>query len=324
MTIRWMDGFDLYNSTYNGSSRYPSFPSGNVYATGRLGVGQCLDVSNGGIKWPTAGGSAITDLSFGFGLKVTTLNNQLARLWNGGTVVASLNITSTGAIAVYRGDSANLLGTSAAGLILTNIWNYLEVEFVRNASTGVYKVYLNGVSVLNLTAQNTGSLDVDSVQLYWPQEFMVDDLYSTDTSTRIGEVRIDVLRPDADTAQKDWTASAGSDNYAMLDDTTFGSTDFVSTITAGDKDYYTCSDLSFDPANIFAVQATTLAKKDDATTRTFRSNIKSSATEANGETRGLSTSYSVYADIFETNPDGSVAWDQTSVNAVQVGIEVVS
>ena len=325
MSITWMDGFDLYNSTYNGAAKgYSSFPGGSSYATGRLGVGQCLSASNAGTKWPVSAGSAITNLSFGFAFQVSSLGNTLVTFWNGGSVIDSLRINSSGQLQAYRGDAATLLGSSASGLVAVDTWNYLEVEFTRDASAGVFKAYLNGVQVLNLTGQNTGASDIDSLQVYWPQTYKMDDLYTTNTATKLGECRIDTLRPSADTATKDWTPSTGTANYAMVDETTFDASDYVTGASVGNKDYYDCANLSFTPASVFAVQVTTLAKKDDANTRTFRGNIKSSSTEGNGATRGLGTSYSIYSDIFETDPNGSIAWTATSVNAAQVGIEVVS
>jgi hypothetical protein len=229
---------------------------------------------------------------------------------------------ATGTLVAKRGGTT--LGTSASPVLVAATWAYIECEFHRNGSTGTFKAYVNGVQVLNLTGQNTGASDIDTVKVGAGTAFSMDDLYCTNTATKLGECRIDVLHPTADTATKDWTPSTGSNNYAVVDDTTFDLTDYVTAATAGNKDYYALGDLSFAPNNIFAVQVTHVAKKDDATTRTYRANIKSSSTEANGATRGLGTSYVVYADIFETDPNGSIAWTQTSVNALNAGIEVVS
>ena len=327
MTVTWMESFDNYNSTNNPNSAgggYSSYPSGNVYATGRFGVGQCLDVSNATIKYPVNGGSTTDQLSWGQAFKVASLNHEAVTLWSGGSIAGQLRINTSGAFEFWRGDFSALLGTSAAGLVNTLSWNYIEMEWVKSATVGVAKVYLNGVLVLNLTNVNTGTLAVDALSTYWPQEYWIDDLYVTNTSTRLGEIRIDTIRPTADTADKDWTPSAGTDNYAMVDEATFSTTDYLSSTTVGDKDYYALGDLSFEPANIYAVRLLTLAKKDDATTRTFRGNIKSSSSEANGTTRGLGTSYTFYGDIFPTDPNGSIAWTQASINSLQAGIEVVS
>lgn len=326
MTVTWMDGFDLYTTTNDGTTKYTSWPNFDGFATGRLGVGQCVTWGgNTGIIFPNNGGSTTATLSIGVGYKSDNVvsADQLFSFRNAGSEICSLEITDTGAVQAKRGST--VLGTSAASLVVNSVWAYIEVEFERHASAGVFKAYVNGVQALNLTAQNTGASDIDSIRVgAGNATFYLDDLYVTDTSTKLGECRIDVLRPSADTATKDWAASTGVNNYACVDDTTFDTADYVSAASVGNKDYYNCSDLSFNPASIFAVQVTTMAKKDDATTRTYRGNIKSSSSEGNGATRGLSTSYNVYSDIFNTDPNGSIAWTQASVNAAQVGIEVVS
>lgn len=326
MSITWMDGFDLYTSTNDGTTKYTDWVGFESYPTGRLGVGQCINWGgNSYINFPANHGSTTADLSIGFAGRYENLNNagMILELRNGTTQICQLEINSAGSLIAKRGGTT--LGTSAAGVIATNTWAYIETEFTRHASAGVFKVYANGVQVLNLTAQNTGASDIDGVRVgAGNTQMYIDDLYVTNTATKLGECRIDTLRPSADTATKDWTASTGVNNYACVDDTTFDTADYVSAASAGNKDYYNCADLSFNPASVFAVQVTTFAKKDDANTRTFRGNVKSSSSEANGATRGLSTSYSIYSDIFETDPNGSVAWTQASVNAAQVGIEVVS
>ena len=51
-----------------------------------------------------------------------------------------------------------------------------------------------------------------------------------------------------------------------------------------------------------AVQLATVARKDDAGSRSLRAVLKSGATTANGATRVLGTSYAVYDDRFEIDP----------------------
>jgi hypothetical protein len=176
---------------------------------------------------------------------------------------------------------------------------------------------------------NTGSSSIDAVVLSSDGSFstqrIYDDLYMTNTATRVGERRIDVLRPSADTAQKDWTPSTGTNNSALVDDTTFNDdTDYVSASTVGNKDLYDIGNLGFTPAAITALQVTYRARKDDATTREIRANVKSGSTTANGATKGMTTSYQTFFDIYETDPATSAAWTTSAVNALQIGPEVVT
>lgn len=324
MAIRFYDGFELYAADADLAKKVGvlASPGFAAFQTGRLGVGKCMYRAGGYSFAPFA--SAQSQLSIGTAYRLETLAQAGTpfEFRNSGSTICDLLITSSGALQARRNGTE--LGVTSAGLIAINTWYYIEAEFVRDASAGSFKVWLNGVQVLNLTAINTGASDINEIRMgNTGNNVSLDDLYVTDAATKLGEVRIDALAPTADTATKGWTASSGSDNYAMVDEQPFSTSDYV-TGSTGDKDYYDFADLSFDPASIFAVQVTTLAKKDDATARTFRGNIKSSSSEGNGATRGLGTSYVMYPDIFETDPNGGGAWTQASVNAAQVGIEVVS
>src|SRR5262245_27001658 len=82
--------------------------------------------------------------------------------------------------------------------------------------------------------------------------------------------------------------------------------------------------LGFTPDTVHAVQVTMVARKDDAEARQLRTKLKSGTTTADGATQGMATSYLPYGDLYETDPDTAMAWTPSGVNAMQVGIEVVS
>jgi hypothetical protein len=51
-----------------------------------------------------------------------------------------------------------------------------------------------------------------------------------------------------------------------------------------------------------AVQLATVARKDDAGTRSLRAVVKSGAPTSNGAARALGTSYALYDDRFQVDP----------------------
>ena len=73
-----------------------------------------------------------------------------------------------------------------------------------------------------------------------------------------------------------------------------------------------------------AVQLATVARKDDAGSRSLRAVLKSGATTANGATRVLGTSYALYDDRFEVDPATGAAWTKVGVDALEAGVEVVA
>jgi hypothetical protein len=153
----------------------------------------------------------------------------------------------------------------------------------------------------------------------------IDDVYVTNGGTRLGESRVAVLYPNADTADADWTPSTSVNHYATVDETTVnGDTDYVASGTVGDLDLYEVSDLSLTPDSIHAVQVTMCARKDDAATREVRSKVKSGAAMADGATHAMAASYQYFRDIHEADPSTSTAWTSGGVNAIQIGPEVMT
>jgi hypothetical protein len=70
------------------------------------------------------------------------------------------------------------------------------------------------------------------------------------------------------------------------------------------------------------VQVTTVARKDDAGSRSLRAVLKSGAIMANGSTRVLGTSYALYDDRFEVDPATGAVWTKADVDALEAGVEL--
>jgi hypothetical protein len=64
-----------------------------------------------------------------------------------------LTVASNGSLSFWRGTTN--LGSSAAGVIAVNTWNYIEVRTVLSDTVGEVTVRVNGTDVLTLTAQDT-------------------------------------------------------------------------------------------------------------------------------------------------------------------------
>lgn len=324
MAIIRIDGFDLYSVTVPISARWSVTGSTPTYQTGRF-AGQCVRLPS-----TSAIMAAVTlgdTFAVGFAHRAVGLAGGFTfalRFRNSTTLVDELNITDTGALRWTQNGTQK--GISAANLIVDSVWNYIEIEFTRSASVGVFTVYLNGTSVLTASAQNLGASQIDNILITGTNGSNdVDDFYMTNVATKLGESRVDTIRPSADTAQKNWTPSTGTNNSANVDETTYnGDTDYNSSSTVGNYDLFDVTDMAFTPSTVRAVQAVVCARKDDATTRQIRSKLKSGATTQNGATTSLTTTYNTNADIYETDPNTGSAWAASAVNAAQLGVEVVT
>ena len=241
---------------------------------------------------------------------------------------------------VYRGTQAGtLLATSSQALPIL-AWAFLELKATIADSGGLVELRLDGAPVLSFSgdARNAGTAEIVTVR--FSNHYVstgnrhllrLDDVHLCDTSGSrnndfLGDVRVVTLRPDADTAQGDFTPSSGSAHYALVaeapDDD--GDASYVESGTVGHKDLYGYQDLTATPAAIMAVQLATVARKDDAGSRSLCAVLKSGATTANGATRVLGTTYALYDDRFEVDPAAAAAWNKAGVDALQAGVEVVA
>lgn len=341
MALIHFDGFEDHSTDFPSDMRYGITSSWTIIttyqATGRFSDSKALSFSGSaraGLTYnlPTAKNG----VAVGASMQIGTLANPATSsntsgfmfLDDSGNDVVNVGVQANGSVIAWRGTTpgTNVIATSVAGLVSSGAWFHLGVEITRNGSTGTLNVYVDGVQVIAATGVNTYASDISSVVLSKQVSTtgLFDDFYVCDTAAWLGECRSSPLVLTGDTAQKDFTPSTGSDNYACVDELPLNSTDYVSSATVGDKDRYTVTDLGYTPTAIVGVKVSTVANKDDITTRTLRNNLKSGGTNVNGTTRALSSSYRFIEDVFPNDPNTSTNWTKSGVDAIEVGMEVVA
>jgi hypothetical protein len=102
-----------------------------------------------------------------------------------------------------------------------------------------------------------------------------------------------------------------------------GDTTYVESSTVAHKDTYAMGPTT-GLTSISAVVVNTFAKKTDAGAREIRHRVRSNSVDANGGTLALSSNYTSSQSPFYQNPDGNVDWTNTTVSAVEAGMEVVT
>lgn len=350
MAIVLVEGFDAYNGISGnagspsaggwvlGSATYTSL------AAGRFG-GQAFSKSSS-----TAASAylykvfgSITQGCLGFALKVTTYTTAAS-----GCLVylttdnlssqLGLRVGTGGEISIGRASGSTsdglgtILGTTSNGVIPLNTWCYIEMEFVISDSVGSINLYVSGTNVLSLSNVDTkANATLSTVTTLYLGDSnstggrgvcLYDDIYMTNTPTRLGEQRVETLYPNADTAQKQWTASTGSDNFAMIDETLMSTTDYVYTSTVNNYDLYDFGNLSSTPTSISAVTVNALAQKDNVATRAIATPIKSGSTTSDGANVYLSGGWALSNQLYATDPNTSSAWTASAVNSIQAGVKV--
>lgn len=347
MTAVFIDGFDYYTATGTGSalpltSRWTISNAGSTVittGTGRYPNSQAMylnsNVSASGSYAQASIGSTLTSLSVGFAAKIVayTQQNTILELFNstGGATQFRLDVTTAGALQLKFGPSSTVVATSSNGVIPLNTWVYIEFEAVLNSTSGRLTAYVNSTQAVTNSLNTTASTGGDFIK-FWTNSlstWYLDDLYINNTATKLGESRIIVLSPNADTAQKNFqtnpTGLAG--NYAAVNGLTVNNSSFIYGGTSGWKDIYDIDDMSFNPLTIHGIQPVYTARKDDAATIGVRMNVISGASTINGTTNNLlqsQTDFYRYSDpIITINPATGLAWKATDINNLKMGPEII-
>lgn len=248
-----------------------------------------------------------------------------------------ISITDTGAISIKR--LGTLLAESAAGVVSIFRWHYIEAKVKVHDTLGYVEVRVDGVTVVTFsgdTAYDAGYIYVDTIKMYVPNRDLagvyarIDDLYVCDSNGSynndfLGDCRVDYLPANADGTINEFSRSAGSTNYENVDDlagadddTTYNHTD-----TAGDQDLYGCANLSFTPIAILGVQVKNMARKTGAgETRQIKALARSGGTTYDYTAKALNESWACKTQILDRDPNGSIAWTESAVNSLEVGLEV--
>jgi len=242
----------------------------------------------------------------------------------------------TRSLVVYR--DATVI---ASGGIMpsTSAFSCIEAHVVIHASSGVVQVWQDGVLVINF-AGNTLTSGVGILNLLWvglgqnsttdntDEQVWIDDFALNDTvgtvcSSRIGQGGIIALWPNKDTTDKDFSRSAGSDNYSLVnsyppdDDTTY-----VQHGVVDDMDLYQFQSMPTSLTNISAVQLVGRMKS------VYGSGAKGALTAKSDDTTlvqswtAFGTAYGYQSKVMETDPDTGVAWTDTKINSLQAGLTV--
>jgi hypothetical protein len=343
----WLDGFDNYAVSADLTTFEYTVPNSlPVLSTssGRFG--------GGGITINGSPGSGIfkaktfaLELWLGFAVKVLDTNSRDAALCtfvspgasaSGIEGVLTYN-AATGILKAWRGQMQTLLGSVA--ITLTNsTWYWLDVHFKYNSSTGIFEVWQSGTQVLNLTAQNTannsGQTNLSGVVLGCQagtvnslnavvDDFVVNDTTGSYNNGRVGDSRIETLKPASDATPNNGTCSTGTTHYAMLNEAQWNSTNYITmTNTSGQEELFGFTSLSSTPVSISAIKPVFIAENTDAGSGNLETVIVSSATEIDGTSTPLTSSWTRHGSTLEVDPHTSAPWTPAAVNAVQGGFKV--
>ena len=327
ITTKWT----VANGGYSVSTTQGRRNSGSVY------VGDCVYKT-----FPSIETGAVT---LGVALTVASLSYGVVTFLSGGAMQVGYCFGADGAIKVYRSHAiynwpsiaawlttyGTLLGASAPGVIAINTWYYIEMQAVVSATVGSVVIHVNGVNIpldpdLSGGDINTYSSGTAGCQSVCIANFArIDDVYAVNASGAtnndfLGDVRVDAHFPvTPDGANHDWTPLTGSDNFAMVDDPAANTTDYNSTADDENTDTFNLDHLKNAGGTILAVQALIYHAKSDAGPCYLAPIMISGATTDVGQEIVPAVTFAYATEVYDENPNGAAAWDETAFNALEVG-----
>lgn len=337
-----VEGFEGFGTT-TGVAPQPAGALGRLYSasqesqmrmrTGRLS-GYALEFNYGGSQ--ITSGTLTTDDTLIVGIAVKFPASDDVRflvLLDGVTLGMNLRLTTVGEIEVYRG--ATFLAKSAAAVILANTWYYIEFKVKCNNTTGTYEVRVGGVNVVSASGVDTraGANDYhDIARLDWYlgsgntkfDDWYICDSTGSDNNDFLGNCRVVAILPDGDDTAGWDTASGGSDHCLDVDENPADDdTTYVEDGTSGHKDLYDYAAMTPDLGPIKGLSIKTVCRETDASSFSLITPIKSGITEDDDSAQAIGTTdYVTKTRISEFDPNTSVAWTETTVNAAKFGVKV--
>lgn len=341
MAIDYIDGFDHINTEAQLARKgwlRPSAVGFTVGSNGRRGGGALAPTSGASTRRIERTITASNRYCVGFAMYLgpTPDNGYFCYFNDSGTAQCGLFLSNTGAVVFARGTTG--LATSTE-VVPYESWFHIELLVEIHNSTGSYEVRLNGTNILSdsgVDTQESGTAQATKFCLSGigtgtfnalEQDWRADDLViqSGAGADFLGDCRIDTLLPTSDGNSAQFTPSTGADNYALVDDSApDDDSTYVESSTVNHVDTYGFPSLSHTPASIYAVQVSPTVRLVDSGARSHAAVLRSGTTDYVGSTEVLSTSYLIYPEMWEDDPDTAAAWTASGVNALEAGQKVIA
>lgn len=234
-----------------------------------------------------------------------------------------------------------VVAESADNVLSAHVYHYIEIKIFNHNTTGSAAVKIDGVQVVSVSSVDT------MMAVGWPSRVTLksagnteptvwDDLIAITSAGSAWEIRdwigeryIHLVLPDADTSQEDWTCSSGSDSYALVDDPVPGDHDGdssnISSNNEPDETRVTCASLPED-VSVDVVSITVSGKKTGSgEPECCEMVLKSGATTEDFSSPVGDGVYQASSRIWQRDPDGGgQAWTRDTVNALEVGVRVIT
>lgn len=345
MTLLWFDGFETYNTNAL-AQQIPELITCDITdaggSTGRRSSGR-LYLADSWRNYDVTLQNTLTDntiIIFGVALyrnhtAAWGYNATYPLMWfadNAGYRHINVHAKASARVIEMRDGAGSILGTGTWTMPYQE-WVYFEIKIYVHDTAGTVETKINGDTDISLTSQDTKNGAngwLGKLQLSTPYQtcpMLYDDLYlcngqGSKNNDFLGDIRVDVLRPNGAGAHSDFTPNAGS-NYQNVDenypddDTTYNYSN-----TVGHKDTYALPSLESLGTTIHGVKNQIRVRKDDAGSRKIKVISRLNSTNYLSPEKTLSDTYKTFRKIYEDNPDDAAAFEEADITGMESGIEI--
>ena len=347
MAVVLVEGFDAYNGVNNTLtsvglySRWANIAGSPVsLVAGRFG-GQAFAAPTGsfenpiGIAVPTTSNSGTFGCAMYFGSTPGTKTHVNFGTASGNSARQFSIATNNGYFIIGTGTNTypNIIVFTCPVPVPVAQWFYFELEFVISDTVGEIRMYFDGALVGSATGLDTRTSTTTSSWGYLQvgtdggvsTARYFDDLYVTDTATRLGEQRVVTVVPTSDGTPSQWAASGGAvAPYTMVDEVLCnGDTDYIYDGTLGDRAVFNMASTGATPVSVSAVQIGTFSRKTDTGYRAIQLQyVDGGGTAYSSSDITLGTVYNRQVNLLGTNPATSTAWTPSEANALKTGVRI--
>lgn len=247
--------------------------------------------------------------------------------------IMSFTLSTTGQLQILLGDTASASGgevvlvESDPGAFVPGIFQH--VECMGDVDGGAAEVRVNGVVACSITGVDFGVTPIaqwtcgrprtnnDNVNDVYLDDLRVGDDQGGVNDDFMGDRRVFTDMSDADGATQEFTPSAGSDAFAMVDEIPQdGDATYVESSVVGDICQLAFPALPAGIAQINGIAFEAVARKTDVGVAALRINANSGGTQSLGDEQALNLVYeTIPIQNFDEDPDIAGPWTPTTVNA---------
>ena len=329
--LPFLDSFDHWTDT-QATRKWTASPGGGyAIVAGRNGNGFLFSggIAGGLIKTFSVDRATMTA---GLAYKTPVLDNYPIMFRRAANFIVQLAHVGDGRFIVAVGTPPGpYLATSAPSAFVMNInqWYYLEMQVTMTRTTCTYEVRANG-SIVPILSGVLGGFDfgafgahlMNQFISYNPPGILIDDLYVTESSF-LGDIQINVIRPNAAGAYADWVPNGGVSSYDRVNDITpDDDATYVEATLPAMKEAHGMQDVVLTGV-VKAIQVLACVKKTDPGAAEIKTILRNAGgVEDLGDAYLPSDANYLYSRKgYLVSPFTGVAFTQAEINGLELGLE---